>query len=316
MVNDVSFSVRRGETLALVGESGSGKSVTSLAVLRLLPPAPRCTIAGSVRFAGRDGQARDLLQLDPEAMRAVRGDEISMIFQEPMTSLNPVHRIGDQIAEAVTYHRGLGREQALAARPRNCWSWSASRSRGGAWPRYPHQLSGGMRQRVMIAMALACDPSLLIADEPTTALDVTVQAQIIDLLKSLQARDRHGDHLHHPQSRRGGRDRGQRHGHVCRPHRRARRRRRAAAAAAHALHPGAAALGAADRPAAIRRRRAAGHPRQRARTPAGCRPAAPSTRAATTPGPAPATPRCRRWRRRDGRVVRCLRWREIEAAGA
>jgi oligopeptide transport system ATP-binding protein len=187
VVNDVSFSVRRGETLALVGESGSGKSVTSLAILRLLPSAPRCTVSGSVRFTGRDGRARSLLDLDAGAMRAVRGNEISMIFQEPMTSLNPVHRIGDQIAEAVTFHRGVGRKAALARAEEllELVGIPEPRRRLAA---YPHHLSGGMRQRVMIAMALACDPSLLIADEPTTALDVTVQAGIIDLLKSLQAK--------------------------------------------------------------------------------------------------------------------------------
>jgi oligopeptide transport system ATP-binding protein len=186
-VHDVSFSVRPGETLALVGESGSGKSVTSLAVMRLTPPAPRARLSGSVRLRGRDGRVRDLLAIDEAGMQEVRGNEISMIFQEPMTSLNPVHRVGDQIAEAVTFHRGVGRKAALARAEEllELVGIPEPRRRLAA---YPHQLSGGMRQRVMIAMALACDPALLIADEPTTALDVTVQAQILDLLEELQAR--------------------------------------------------------------------------------------------------------------------------------
>ena len=185
-VNDVSFTLRAGETLALVGESGSGKSVTSLAVMRLLPPAARVQLGGSMLFFGRDGTPRDLVSLDSEAMRRVRGDEISMIFQEPMTSLNPVHRIGDQIAEAVMLHRHVNRRAALqrAEELLDRVGIPEARRRLSA---YPHHLSGGMRQRVMIAMALACDPRVLIADEPTTALDVTVQAQILELLKELQA---------------------------------------------------------------------------------------------------------------------------------
>jgi len=185
-VNDVSFTLRAGETLALVGESGSGKSVTSLAVMRLTPPAPRVKLGGAILFRGRDGTVRDLATLDAETMRRVRGDEISMIFQEPMTSLNPVHRIGDQIAEAVMLHRGVNRRAALkrAEELLDRVGIPEARRRLSA---YPHHLSGGMRQRVMIAMALACDPRVLIADEPTTALDVTVQAQILELLKELQA---------------------------------------------------------------------------------------------------------------------------------
>ncbi|MFK0335000.1 ABC transporter ATP-binding protein [Rhizobium sp. NPDC090275] len=184
-VRDVSFSLEAGETLALVGESGSGKSVTSLALMQLTAPPPRVKIGGSARFTGRDGRSRNLLELDPESMRKVRGNEISMVFQEPMTSLNPVHRIGDQIAEALIFHQRLGKRAALAqaAELLNQVGISDVRSRLSA---YPHHLSGGMRQRVMIAMALACNPRVLIADEPTTALDVTVQAQILELLKSLQ----------------------------------------------------------------------------------------------------------------------------------
>jgi peptide/nickel transport system ATP-binding protein len=184
-VRDVSFTLRAGETLALVGESGSGKSVTSLAVMRLTPPAPLVTLAGSVHFTGADGERRDLLALDLDAMRAVRGNEISMIFQEPMTSLNPVHRIGDQIAEAITFHERVSGRAALAraAELLDKVGIPDARRRLSA---YPHHLSGGMRQRVMIAMALACNPRVLIADEPTTALDVTVQAQILELMKELQ----------------------------------------------------------------------------------------------------------------------------------
>ncbi len=184
-VRDVSFSLAAGETLALVGESGSGKSVTSLAIMRLTPPAPLVALGGRVLFTGVDGQKRDLLTLELDAMRAVRGNEISMIFQEPMTSLNPVHRIGDQIAEAITFHEKVGAKAAWAraAELLDKVGIPDARRRLQA---YPHHLSGGMRQRVMIAMALACNPRVLIADEPTTALDVTVQAQILELIKELQ----------------------------------------------------------------------------------------------------------------------------------
>jgi oligopeptide transport system ATP-binding protein len=186
-VRDVSFTLRRGETLALVGESGSGKSVTSLAVMRLTPPAPRARLAGSALFRGRDGPVRDLVALPESEMETIRGNEISMIFQEPMTSLNPVLQVGLQIAEAIIYHRGQSRREALgeAERLLELVGIPEPRRRLSA---YPHHLSGGMRQRVMIAMALACGPSVLIADEPTTALDVTVQAQILELLKELQSR--------------------------------------------------------------------------------------------------------------------------------
>ncbi|MCB9947216.1 MAG: ABC transporter ATP-binding protein [Rhodospirillaceae bacterium] len=183
----VSFTVRRGETLALVGESGSGKSVTSLAVMRLTPKPPRCHVRGQVLLRDDAGGTRDLLSLSDEQMRRVRGNDISMIFQEPMTSLNPVHTVGAQIAEAIHFHRNVGpraaRERALALL--ELVGISEPRKRLDS---YPHHLSGGMRQRVMIAMALACDPKVLIADEPTTALDVTVQAQILALLKELQQR--------------------------------------------------------------------------------------------------------------------------------
>jgi len=183
-VDGVSFDLRRGETLAIVGESGSGKSVTGLAIMRLLPGGPGCVVDGEVLFAG-GGAARDLLRLDADAMRRVRGDRVAMVFQEPMTSLNPVHPIGAQIAEALVHHRGLAQRVALDR------ATELLERVGIPEPRrrlasFPHQLSGGMRQRAMIAMALSCDPDVLIADEPTTALDVTIQAQILELIADLQ----------------------------------------------------------------------------------------------------------------------------------
>ena len=179
-VDGVSLHVFPGETLAIVGESGCGKSVTALSVLRLIPSPPGRIVSGAIGFAGRD-----LLGLSEAEMREVRGNEISMIFQEPMTSLNPVLTIGRQIAETLTLHQGLDHGVALAKAVdmlRLVHIPEAERRIG----EYPHQLSGGMRQRVMIAMALACNPKLLIADEPTTALDVTIQAQILDLMRELK----------------------------------------------------------------------------------------------------------------------------------
>ncbi len=179
-VDGVSFQVIPGETLAIVGESGCGKSVTALSILRLIPSPPGRIVSGEIRFAGRD-----LLGLSEAEMRQVRGNEISMIFQEPMTSLNPVLTIGRQIAETLTLHQGLGHKAALdkAVDMLRLVHIPEARRR---ITEYPHQLSGGMRQRVMIAMALACNPKLLIADEPTTALDVTIQAQILDLMRELK----------------------------------------------------------------------------------------------------------------------------------
>ena len=181
-VEAVSFEVGRGETLAVVGESGSGKSVTALSILRLLPSPPARVEAGRVWFGGRD-----LLTLSEAEMRDVRGNAISMIFQEPMTSLDPLMTVGRQIAEAIEAHQGVSRAEALdaavAALQLVHVPEPARRAR-----QYPFQLSGGLRQRVMIAMAMACNPRLLIADEPTTALDVTVQAQILNLMDELKER--------------------------------------------------------------------------------------------------------------------------------
>ncbi|OBY06883.1 dipeptide ABC transporter ATP-binding protein DppD [Rhizobium leguminosarum bv. trifolii] len=184
-VNDIDLTVAAGETLALVGESGSGKSVTSLSVMRLLTRNIGVIAAGSIRLATSGGAVGDLVSLDEESMRRIRGDDIGMIFQEPMSSLNPVFTIGDQIGEPIRIHRGADRKAAMDAAVALLESVGIPDARRRAG-QYPHELSGGMRQRATIAMALACDPALLIADEPTTALDVTIQAQILDLLLKLQ----------------------------------------------------------------------------------------------------------------------------------
>jgi oligopeptide/dipeptide ABC transporter ATP-binding protein len=181
-VDGVDLDVSEGRTLGVVGESGCGKSVTALSIMRLIDPPGRIEPSSRVLFSGRD-----LASLDEEELRQIRGNEISMIFQEPMTSLNPVLKIGDQIVEAVKLHRRVSlaaaRERALEML--NLVGFASPSRRFG---QYPHQLSGGMRQRVMIAMALACEPKLLIADEPTTALDVTIQAQILELIQDLRER--------------------------------------------------------------------------------------------------------------------------------
>jgi len=179
-VDDVSFDVLPGRTLGIVGESGCGKSVTSLSIMRLIPSPPGFIERGEALFGGRD-----LLELSEPEMRSLRGNDISMIFQEPMTSLNPVYTVGSQIVEAIRLHRKVSR-RAAKARAIELLDLVGIPAPSERIDSYPHTLSGGMRQRVMIAMALACEPRLLIADEPTTALDVTIQAQILDLLRSLQ----------------------------------------------------------------------------------------------------------------------------------
>jgi peptide/nickel transport system ATP-binding protein len=180
-VDGVSFHVNAGETVAIVGESGCGKSVTSMSILRLIPEPPG-KIAGAIRFQGRD-----LLKLSEREMRAIRGNEISMIFQEPMTSLNPVLTVGRQIGETLRLHQGLSAAEAEAKAVEMLTLVGIPEPKRRV-REYPHQLSGGMRQRVMIAIALACNPKLLIADEPTTALDVTIQAQILELMRDLKRR--------------------------------------------------------------------------------------------------------------------------------
>jgi len=179
-VDDVSFALDRGETLAVVGESGCGKSMTALSLMRLIPDPPGRIVGGRVRLDGRD-----LLVLDEAAMRDVRGNEISMIFQEPMTSLNPVLTIGRQISEALRLYQDLSNSAAMAKAVEMLRLVRIPEPQQRS-QEYPHQLSGGMRQRAMIAMALACNPKVLIADEPTTALDVTIQAQILELMLTLQ----------------------------------------------------------------------------------------------------------------------------------
>ncbi len=182
-VDDISFDVRKGEVLGLVGESGCGKSVTNLSLLRLVPTPPGRIAGGQILFNGRN-----LLEGDEEEIRLIRGGNISMIFQDPMTSLNPLLRISLQIAEALELHHGLSRKEAVAKAVELLKAIGIPDAESRARD-YPHQFSGGMRQRVMIAMAISCNPDILIADEPTTALDVTIQAQILELIKGLSARN-------------------------------------------------------------------------------------------------------------------------------
>ncbi|MFM9941745.1 MAG: ABC transporter ATP-binding protein [Hyphomicrobiaceae bacterium] len=179
-VDGVSYSVKAGETLGVVGESGCGKSVTALSILRLIASPPGRVVGGEIRFEGRN-----LLKLPMPEMEAIRGNDISMIFQEPMTSLNPLFTIGHQIAESISVHQGLSRREAMTKSIEMLRRVSIPEPERRA-AAYPHQMSGGMRQRVMIAMALSCNPKVLIADEPTTALDVTIQAQILQLMRELQ----------------------------------------------------------------------------------------------------------------------------------
>ena len=181
-VEGVNFEIEEGKTMGLVGESGCGKSVTALSIMRLIPSPPGKVVGGQVLLRGQD-----LLKLNGSAMRRIRGNEISMVFQEPMTSLNPVFTIGNQIAEAIRLHQGLNRKETRD-KVIEMLRLVKIADPEARIKDYPHQLSGGMRQRVMIAMALSCNPSLLIADEPTTALDVTIQAQILELIGELQER--------------------------------------------------------------------------------------------------------------------------------
>ena len=179
-VDGVNYAIKPGETLGVVGESGCGKSVTSLSIMQLVPSPPGKIVGGEILFRGQN-----LLDLDPSEMRRIRGNEISMIFQEPMTALNPVYTVGNQIMETVMLHQGLSKEEARR-HAIDMLDKVGIPSPESRVDNYPHELSGGMRQRVMIAMAMACNPTLLIADEPTTALDVTIQAQILDLIRNLQ----------------------------------------------------------------------------------------------------------------------------------
>ena len=181
-VDDVSYTVEEGETVAIVGESGSGKSAGAMSILRLIPDPPGRIVGGQILFAGRD-----LMRASDEEMRRIRGGEIGMVFQEPMTSLNPVLTIGRQITEAIEQHRGVDRA-AAEKRAVELLTLVGIADPKRRLKQYPHQFSGGMRQRVMIAIALACDPKLIIADEPTTALDVTIQAQILELMRDLTRR--------------------------------------------------------------------------------------------------------------------------------
>ena len=181
-VDGVSFALEAGETLGVVGESGSGKSVTALSIMRLVPEPPGKVVSGDIRFKGES-----ILEMSEKQQRKIRGNRIAMIFQDPMTSLNPVYRIGKQIAEPLRLHRDLGRKEAWAAAVELLDRVGIPKAKDRARD-YPHEFSGGMRQRAMIAMALACGPDIVIADEPTTALDVTIQAQILELMEEIQER--------------------------------------------------------------------------------------------------------------------------------
>jgi ABC-type dipeptide/oligopeptide/nickel transport system ATPase component len=182
-VKGISFVVKKGETLAIVGESGSGKSVTAMAMTRLLPPPPACTLEGSILFGGED-----MLKVPVQRLRDIRGKDIAYIFQEPSSSLNPYFTIGDQIAESIKLHRPEVGKRAIKDEVIRALDLVGIRDADTRYKDFPHQMSGGMKQRVMIAMALACEPKILVADEPTTALDVTIQAQIMDLMGELKTK--------------------------------------------------------------------------------------------------------------------------------
>ncbi len=197
-VDGVSFSIKPGQTLGLVGESGCGKSVTASSVMLLLPKKTSEIVDGTIMFRLQDGQEVDIAKLDPDSrmIRRIRGNEISMIFQEPLTSLSPVHTVGRQIAEVIELHQNVDKREARL-RTIDLLKQVGIPNAEQRFDEYPHQFSGGMRQRAMIAMALSCNPRLLIADEPTTALDVTIQAQILELMLSLAERLGDGDPHHH-----------------------------------------------------------------------------------------------------------------------
>ena len=185
-VNGVSFEVPQGKTVGIVGESGCGKSVTSLSMMQLVQRPSGQTVEGEIRFNSAEGKAYNVVNAPTSLMQKLRGNQMSMIFQEPMTSLNPVFRIGDQVDEVIALHNPEMSKEDVKARTIEMLDMVGIANKEGVYAMYPHELSGGMRQRIMIAMALACDPKLIIADEPTTALDVTIQAQILDLLRNLK----------------------------------------------------------------------------------------------------------------------------------
>ena len=185
-VNGVSFDVPQGKTVGIVGESGCGKSVTSLSMMQLVQRPSGQTVEGEIRFNSADGKAYNVVNAPASLMQKLRGNQMSMIFQEPMTSLNPVFRIGDQVDEVIALHNPEMSKEDVKARTIEMLDMVGIANKEGVYNMYPHELSGGMRQRIMIAMALACDPKLIIADEPTTALDVTIQAQILDLLREIK----------------------------------------------------------------------------------------------------------------------------------
>ena len=251
-VNGVSFTLDRNETIGIVGESGSGKTVAALSLMRLIPDPPGKVVEGSLMLG-----ERNLRTISDDEMRAVRGNDIAMIFQDPMTSLNPVMKIGKQIAEAITLHQDKSK--------RDAWKMAIDLLARVGIPdapkrvdQYPFEFSGGMRQRAMIAMAISCNPDILIADEPTTALDVTIQAQIIDVMREMQAQFELRRHPDHARPRRDRRDRRQGDGDVRRPHRGVRSRSTRSSTTPSPVHVGTAGLAAAPR----RHREGAAHAHQ------------------------------------------------------